>query len=142
MQFHSEEWLNVCKEKMNSGDHNYMKKAGKLKIRFCNVITDCPEGTDRKEVWIIEKGKCLSVTFEEKPAPSDFRTEPFDKKVLDYRNTSDYHVLSELFRGEITNMQAFMDPRYVVDGPKMRLLSIMDALDAWADIQKTVPTEI
>jgi hypothetical protein len=39
-------------------------------------------------------------------------------------------------------MQAFMDPRYVVDGPKMRLLGIMDALDAWADTQKTVPTEI
>ena len=142
MQFHSEEWLDACKEKMNSGEPDYMRKAGKLKIRWCNVLTDCPGGEDWKEGWIIEKGKCLSVTMEKKPAPSDFRTEPFDKKALDYRNTSTYEILGRLFRGEITNMQAFMDPRYAVDGPKMRLLGIMESLDAWSDIQKTVPTEI
>lgn len=142
MQFHSQEWLDACKEKMNSGDHDYMKKAGKLKIKWCNVLTDCPGGVDRKELWIIEKGKCLSLAMEEKPAPSDFRDEPFNKKEVDYRNTSTYEVIARLFRGEMTNMQAFMDPRYAVDGPKMKLLGIMDALDAWSDIQKAVPTEI
>jgi|GEM_PF-1257336 putative sterol carrier protein len=141
MQFHSREWLEAYKEKMNS-DPEYLKKASNFSIKWCNVITDCPGGVDRKETWIIEKGKCVSVTTVEKPAPSDFRTEPFNSKEFDYRNIASYEIMAKLFRGQMSTLQAFRNPNYKVDGPKAKLLLIMKQLNAWNDIAKKIPTEI
>lgn len=141
MQFHSKDWLDVYKEKMNS-DPEYLKKNSSFSIKWCNVITDCPGGVDRKEIWIIEKGKCLSLTVEEKPAPSDFRAEPFDRKKVDYRNTASYEVMAKLFRGEISTLQALRNPNYKVEGPKVKLMTQMGRLNAWNDIAKKIPTEI
>ena len=141
MQFHSKEWLDAYREKMNT-DPEYLKKNSNFTIKWCNVITDCPGGVDRKEIWIIEKGKCPSVTLEEKKAPSDFRTGVFDKKEADYRNTASYEIMSKLYLGEISTMQAFRNPNYKVDGPKAKLLFIMGQLNAWNEIAKSLPTEI
>ena len=141
MQFHSKEWLEAYKEKMNS-DPEYLRKNATFTIKWCNVLTDCPGGVDRKETWIIEKGKCLSLTLEEKPAPSDFRTELFDKKATDYRNTASYEIMGKLHLGEMNTMQAFRNPSYKVAGPKAKLLLIMRQLNAWNDIAKSLPTEI
>jgi len=141
MQFHSKEWLEVYKEKMNT-DPAYLKKNSNFSIKWCNVITDCPGGVDRKEIWVIEKGKCVSLTVEDKPAPSDFRTELFDKKQYDYRNTASYEIMAKLHRGEMSTLQAFRNPNYKVDGPKAKLMLIMRQLNAWNDIAKSIPTEI
>jgi hypothetical protein len=141
MQFHSKEWLDAYKEKMNT-DAEYLKNNSTFTLKWCNVLTDCPGGVDRKEIWDIQKGKCLSLKLEEKKAPSDFRTELFDKKALDYRNTASYEIMGKLYLGQINTMQAFRNPSYKVDGPKAKLLFIMRQLNNWNDIAKSLPTEV
>ena len=140
MKFKSKEWLDACVEKMDT-DPTHLKDASKLTVKWCNIVLDSPDGTDKFEAWDIKNGKCLNLRHEEKPAPSDFRTLPFDKKEFDYMCTATYEVLAKLHRGELTAMQALRNPAYKIQGSRLKLLMLTKALSSWNEVQKAIPTE-
>ena len=139
-KYGSQEWVQALADKMNS-DAVYQKAAKGLTMRWFSIITDCPDGTDKTLDWEIKDGKAISFKVEEQKAPGDYRTRPFDAKKYDFRATGSWDTYTKLNKKETNAMQAISSKAYKIDGPMMKLMGMMGALNAWTDLMSSIPVE-
>ncbi len=137
---YSREWMENVQKKTQT-DQEYQKKAKDLTYRSQYVVTDCPGGVDKLVDWTLEKGVLLKWTMEEKPAPSEFRTMPFDGKEYFMRVSGSYKTFGRMNRKEITPLQCIMQKIYKIEGPMPKIMALMGPINALNDLIASVPVE-
>ena len=140
MKFFTQEWLDAVKEKANA-DETYMKKTKGLTLRVQNLVTDCPGGVDKLLSHEFDQGKVLSSTVEEAPAPSDWRTTPYDSTQYLFRTVGTYDYYAALNRNEIDPVQGLSKGVFRIEGDMMRVLGKLGYLQNFFDLQATIPCE-
>ncbi len=144
MKFQSREHVSLIKEKHNekcNGDSEYLRKVKALDFTMHILIIDCPGGVDKLEKWVFDKGKVVSVKLEEKPAPSDFRTQPWNPKESFLRTTAPYDAFWKVALKEMTPMEGLTKGLYRIDGDMTQLISKLPAITAFTDFSGTIPSE-
>lgn len=139
MKYLSREWLDAVTEKSNT-DKQYLKKAKKLTIKFQILVTDTPGGVDKLMDWYVEKGMIKSITLEEKPAPSNWRTEPADLTKFALKGTAPYATNCALHKGELPLFQA-MTKGFKMDGDLMAIMGRLEEYLELQNLQATIPAE-
>jgi len=110
-----------------------------LNFALVLVAKDCPGNEDRQVKLGIKDGKLVNVEATIKPAPSDLRTAPVDKAVLDAKVMSNFDKLTDIVRGKIGMVSAM---RYVkVDGNLPKLLKQANGFVALLKYIGTLPIE-
>ena len=140
-RYWSKEWVEEWQRKLNT-DEEYLKKAATLNIKCWWVITDYPGNTDVKVLAEFREGKMVDFTYEEKPAPSDFRTEPWDPSISVFRGIAGYEeTWIKMHKGELNPLKALMAKVFKMDADLPRLIPEMPALNAMNDNMSTVSCE-
>ena len=141
MKYWSKEWFDALKEKANA-DREYLKNARRLTMKCQIFATDAPVGVDKLTIWDVERGKIKSITCEDKPAPSDWRTTPIDKSKFIMRATAPYEVFCSLHRGEIFPFTEVLKKGMTIDGDLAKLMSTMLAeFVLFMEFQITIPAD-
>jgi hypothetical protein len=140
MKFQSEEWLNAVKERTNR-DTEYQKKTKDLTLKFQNLVVDVPGGIDRMITYEFQRGKVISVTREEKPAPSELRKVPFDGTKWFMRTIAPYDAYVRLNKKEITPLQGIAQGIYKFEGDLMKIQAKTPSLTHFTDLCSTIPCE-
>jgi len=140
MKFQSQEWMDAVKEKANS-DKKYLKKTKDITLVMENRVLDAPGNVDRILTWKFERGKIVSATVLEKPAPSDLRDIPFDGTKVFMRTTGPYEAYAKLNRKEFTPMEAIARGVYKFEGDIMKIQAKTPGLTRFTDICATIPCE-
>ena len=137
---YTREWLEEIKKKTET-DKEYQEKAKDLTYKSQYVVTDCPGGVDKLVEFTQEKGVLIEWSMEEKPAPSEFRTMPFDDKTYFMRVGGAYKTFGRMNRGEISPLQAIMQKVYKIEGPMPRIMALMGPITALNNLIASVPVE-
>jgi len=141
MKFWSKEWFDAFKEKANA-DKEYLKKAKRLTMKCQTLGKDAPGGVDKLIIWDIEKGKIKSITWEDKPAPSDWRTTPVDQKKFTMRAIAPYEAYCGLHKGEIVPFTEVLKKGLTIQGDLAKIMGTMLAeFVIFQEYQATVPAE-
>lgn len=140
IKYYSREWVEAVKKNMET-NKEYQAKVPDLTFKSQYVITDCPGGVDKLLDWTLEKGVLVEHSIEEKPAPSDFRTMPFDEDTYFMRVGGSYKTFGRMNRGEISPLQAVMQKIYNIQGPLPRIMALMGQLNYLNEINASVPCE-
>ncbi len=140
-KYFSKEWFEEIKKKMNS-DKAYQEKAKSLTYKSQYLVTDCPGGVDKLIEWTLEKGILTDYKIEEKPTPSEFRKMPFDGKKYFMRVTGSYKTFSKLHLGQLSPMNAIMQKTYKIEGPMLKIMTMMGPIGALNDLMAGVPFEM
>ena len=141
MKFWSKEWFDALKEKTNA-DREYLKKTRRLTMK-CQILgTDAPGGVDKLTIWDIERGKIKSITWEDKPAPSDWRKTQADLTKYAVRAIASYEVFCGLHRGDFVPFTEVLKKGLTVQGDLAKLMSTMLAeFIHFLEFQSSVPAE-
>ena len=134
------EWLEELK-KRTAADKDYLSKAKDLTFESIYIVNGCPEGVDRRTMWKLDKGVLVDYTFEEKKSPAGFLDEPWDQKKYFYRISGNYETYVKMNSKEITAMQALSQKVYKIDGPMMKIMSLMGGITAQADLMSSIECE-
>ena len=122
LKYYSKEWCDEAQKRLN-GDEQHLAAAKSLTGTFCFRVYDCPDGTDRIAYWEFDKGKCLSISLDTKPAPaSEIRELPFDKTKTIARTSAPFGRLLALNKGEVSVLKLLTDLSYKIEGPKMEAM--------------------
>jgi len=141
IKYYSKEWFEEMK-KRTASDQVYLSKGGKdLTYKSVYLLTDCPGGVDKQAIWTLENGILVDYKLEEKPAPSDWRTQPFDDKTYLMGVTGSYETYAKMNRKEITAMQALMQKVYKIDGPMPKIMTVMTGINSLADVMSSIPVD-
>lgn len=141
LKYYSREWCDEAQKKLNN-DEQHLAAAKSLTGNFCFRIYNCPDGTDRIAYWEFDKGRCLRVSLETKPAPApEIRELPFDKNKTIARTSAPFERLLALNKGEVSVLKLLTDPSYKIEGPKMEAMKHMKGLNSWNRVCAGIPTE-
>lgn len=128
--YYGKNWLEACKDNLNHSE-KHLKKAKKLNGKFFFRVWDGPDGKDRKATWEFTKGTCTAVEFEAQPAPwGELRESAYDKSYVT-RFSCPYDMMAKLNKGEMSPLKALASPDYQVEGSKVMLFKMMQALNSW-----------
>ena len=141
MKFQSQEWVDTIKETANKEKKKYLKKTKDLSLVLQNLVVDAPGNIDRLISYTFERGKIVSATVDEKPAPSDMRDIPFDGTVVFMRTTGGYDSYGKLNKGEITPMEAIAQGLYKFEGDLMKIQAKTPSLTIFTDLCASIPCE-
>ena len=122
-------------------DRRWKEDARGLNARWQNLLLDCPGGVDRYIEWDVRGAKVTSVTFQEKPAPSDFRTTPVDTSKFLGRFVAPYPCFVRLHKQEFTAMVAIGMGLYDIEGQITEVMKKIEAFDAFIDLSSSIPAE-
>jgi hypothetical protein len=111
---------------------------GKLALR----CLDTPDGKDLIVTYRFEAGRCQEFVYEEAAAPSALRTRPF-KPMKDgiARVTASYATFVKLDRGEMDPADALNSPDYQIEGSMLMIMPLMQAVDSWNRMVRSLPKE-
>ncbi len=141
LKYYSREWCDEAQKRLNS-DEQHLAAAKSLTGNFCFRIYNCPDGTDRIAYWQFDKGRCLSIYLESRPAPApEIRELPFDKTKTIARTSAPFERLLALNKGEVSVLKLLTDPSYKIEGPKMEAMKHMKGLNSWNRVCAGIPTE-
>lgn len=140
-KYFSKEWFEEIKKKMNT-DKGYQEKAKSLTYKSQYLVTDCPGGIDKLIQWTLEKGILTDYKIEDKPAPSEFRKMLFDGRTYFMRVTGSYDTYAKMHRGELPPMQAIMKKIYKIEGPMLKIMTMMGPINALNDLMASTPFEM
>ena len=140
-KYYSKEWCQEAQKRLN-GDLKHLAAAKNLTGTFSFRIYDCPDGTDRIASWEFDKGKCLNIAWEAKPAPAkEIRELPFDKSATRARTSAPFEMLLALNKGEIGILKLLTNPKYKIEGPKAEAMKYMKGLNSWNKVCMDIPIE-
>jgi len=139
MKYMTKEWWETVQKKSQE-DREYLKKARGLTLAFQTLVLDAPGGVDRLLGAELERGKIKNATFEEKPAPSDWRTTPADLKKYLMRATGPYETYAAVHKGELPVFQA-MTKGFKIEGDMTALMSKIQEYMCFQDLQASFAVE-
>ena len=141
-RFYSKEWIDAVIEKTKV-DKEYLKKTKKFKFTPLTIVTNCPDGNDLRLIMQYEKGKIVRFEYDAEPAPARFRmeNEPWDPKVSLIKAQAAYDTFVKIHRKEMTLMDAMMSNLYKSDGDFVKAEAMLTYIDAYMQIQASIPCE-
>jgi len=140
LNYYSREWCDEAQRRLNT-DEQHLAAARSLTGTVCFRIYDCPDGTDRIAYWQFDKGRCLNISLQARPAPSpEIRNLPFDKTKATARTSAPFDRLLALNKGEVSVLKLLTDPSYKIEGPKMEAMKQMKGLNSWNRVCAGIPT--
>jgi len=140
-KYYSKEWCEEAQRRLSS-DPAHLAAAKNLTGTFGFRLYDCPDGTDRIAYWEFDKGKCLNISWEAKPAPAkEIRDLPFDRLKTIVRTSAPYEMLLALNNGEISVLKCLTNPKYKIEGPKTEAMRYMKGLNSWNKVCLSIPLE-
>jgi len=123
-------------EKMINTDPAIKTKLKGVTLKFILLVTDCPGKEDRQMKIGFDNGKLVENTLAIKPAPSDLRTEPLDKKYA-AKVAGPYDVMVQVSTKKLPMLAALGSMR--IEGDMTALISNMAGMTTLLDIQGTLP---
>ena len=141
LKYYSREWCDEARRRLNS-DQQHLADAKSLTGTVCFRNYYCPDATDRIAYWEFDKGKCLNISLERRPAPAkEVRELPFDKSRAMARTSAPFQKLLALNKGEVSVLKLLTDPSYKIEGPKMEAMKHMRGLNSWNRVCQEIPIE-
>lgn len=138
-QFWTPEFIEAFVERMNE-DEAFQKAARGFSETIVFRCLDHPSGQDVEAAYAFEGGEVASVELWMEDAPSDaLREAPFDKDAALARATAPYAVWVRLDKGEMTPLGALTSPDYVIEGPKLKIMSNMGVLNGMSAVSRAIP---
>ena len=123
-------------EKMINTDPQIKAKLKGVNLKFILLVTECPGKEDRQMKIGFDNGKLIENTLTVKPAPSDLRTEPLDKKYA-AKVSGPYDVMVQVSTKKLPMLAALGSMR--IEGDMTALISNMAGMTTRLDIQGTLP---
>jgi hypothetical protein len=123
-------------EKMINTDPQIKAKLKGVNLKFILLVTDCPGKEDRQMKIGFDNGKLVENTLTVKPAPSDLRTEPLDKKYA-AKVSGPYDVMVQVSTKKLPMLAALGSMR--IEGDMTALITNMAGMTTLLDIQGTLP---
>ena len=123
-------------EKMINTDPQIKAKLKGVNLKFILLVTECPGKEDRQMKIGFDNGKLIENTLTVKPAPSDLRTEPLDKKYA-AKVSGPYDVMVQVSTKKLPMLAALGSMR--IEGDMTALISNMAGMTTLLDIQGTLP---
>lgn len=137
-QYWTPEFVEAFVEAMND-DADFQKTAGSFSNTIIFRCLDHPTGQDIEAAYTFEDGEVTDVQLWMEDAGSDdFRDDPFDKSAALARATAPYRIWVKLDKGEMTPLGALTSPDYVIEGPKLKIMSNMGVLNGMGDVASRV----
>ena len=126
-------------EQINN-DKQHLEAAKLLTGKFMLRVLDTPDGKDVIVTYTFDKGRCTDWKYEEAAAPSALRTKPF-KPMIDglARVTAKYATFVKLDKGEMDPADALNSPDYALEGNKLMLMPLLQAVDSWNRRVRAIP---
>lgn len=133
----TEEVIAAC-----NGDPELLEKAKLLSGDVVFLALDTPDGKDVRIRYSFETGHCASYEFAEEVAPSALRAEAFRAPIDGLaRVRASYATFVDLDKGAIEPADALNSPDYAIEGNKMLLLPLMQAVNAFTEKVRALPKE-
>ena len=123
-------------EKMINTDPQIKAKLKGVNLKFILLVTECPGKEDRQMKIGFDNGKLIENTLTVKPAPSDLRTEPLDKKYA-AKVSGPYDVMVQVSTKKLPMLAALGSMR--IEGDMTALITNMAGMTTLLDIQGTLP---
>ena len=111
-------------------------KLKSVTLKFILLVTDCPGKEDREMKIGFENGKMIENKLTVKPAPSNLRTEPLDKKYA-AKVAGPYEVMVQVSTKKLPMLAALGSMR--IEGDMTALISNMTGMTTLLDIQGSLP---
>ena len=120
------------------------------------VATDCPGQKDILVILDVRRGKVVSLTRDEDPAPSDFRRMPFDSRLYFAAVTTSYGNAYNIIAGETFSdsvlssipgvLKMLMSRDYHIQGSKISIARLLvrkrEAIKIIRREWNKIPTEV
>lgn len=141
MKFFTQEALDEFKKLMET-DPEVKKtiKDKKMSMSTILVATDCPGKEDREMRVILKDGKLIEAKIEAKPAPSDFRTKPLDKRRYNIKLVDRYEAMARLMSGK-TSLAMGGTRQMKIQGDMMKMMSQTESFMSFLDVMRKIPLE-
>ena len=141
MKYMTPEWYEVLKEKVNA-DTEHLKKTRGLTVKFQTLATDAPGGVDKLVTWDVDRGKIKSITVDEKPAPSDWRTTQVDLNKYVLMGMGSYEIYCGIHRKDFIPFTEVLKKGFKMQGDLLKIMSSMMAeFVALLEYQASVPAD-
>jgi len=140
MKFNTKEFYELVKEK-SATDIDFKAMAPGFTARWQSFIRNCPGNVDRLVEWEVRNTVVTSLNFHEFPVPSEIRNQPVDEKKFLGRFSMEYPCSVKLHKQEVTAMMAIGMGDYDIDGDITEVMKLIEAFDAFIDLQSTIPAE-
>lgn len=111
-------------------------KLKSVTLKFILLVTDCPGNEDREMKIGFENGKMIENKLTVKPAPSELRTAPLDKKYA-AKVAGPYEVMVQVSTKKLPMLAALGSMR--IEGDMTALISNMTGMTTLLDIQGSLP---
>ena len=111
-------------------------KLKSVTLKFILLVTDCPGKEDREMKIGFENGKMIENKLTVKPAPSNLRTEPLDKKYA-AKVAGPYEVMVQVSTKKLPMLAALGSMR--IEGDMTALIANMTGMTTLLDIQGSLP---
>lgn len=138
MNYQGAEWHEAVKE-ASLTETVYKSRSAGWFYRWQNLILGCPNGMDKLVTWEVRNSAIVSVILEEKPTPSDYIDQKFDRGKFKARFRAPYDVFIRLHKQEVTAMVAIGSGEYIIDGDVTDVMKNIDYIDAFIDLTALVP---
>lgn len=141
-RFYSKEWCEAYQQKANS-DPDWRGKMKGFTEKYLFVITDDPDGNDIKILWDYNDGELVSVQYDTKPAPSDFRIgqEHWDDSISLMKNQASYETFKKIALKEITGLAALGSKLWKIEGDMIKAMKYTANNAVIQEMQANVPVE-
>ena len=141
MKYMTQEWYELLKEKVNA-DKEHLKNTRGLTVKFQILATDAPGGADKLVTWDVERGKIKSITVEEKPAPSQWRTTPIDLTKYVLMGMGSYEIFCGIHRKDFVPFTEVLKKGFKMQGDLVKIMSsMMSEFVQLLEYQSSVPAE-
>ena len=138
-RYFSREAIIESLEKINN-DRAHLEKAKLLTGKFVLRVLDAPDHKDLLVTFTFDKGRCVDWKYEEAAAPSKLRERPFRPMVDGLgRVTAQYATFVKLDKGEMDPADAINSPDYALEGNKLMLMPLLQAVDSWNRRVRAIP---
>lgn len=133
----TEEAIAAC-----NADPELLEKAKLLTGDVVFLALDTPDGKDVSIRYSFESGRCTAYDFVEERAPSVLRAQGFTAPRDGLaRVRASYQTFVELDKGAIEPADALNSPDYAIEGNKLLLLPLMQAVNAFTEKIRGLPKE-
>ncbi|MBW2733686.1 MAG: hypothetical protein JRH20_14965 [Deltaproteobacteria bacterium] len=131
----TEEVIAAC-----NADLELLAQAKLLSGDMVFLASDTPDSKDVQVRYHFDAGRCTTYDFVEEAAPSALREQSFHAPVDGLaRVSAPYKIFVELDKGVMEPADALNSPDYAIEGNKMLLLPLMQAVMAFTEKVRGLP---
>ena len=126
VKFLSEEWANEVTNRLNSSEE-FKSAAGAHEVKLQQVVTNAPEGGDKRYYFTLENGQAQVGVGELADAEATL--------------TQDYDTAVAITKQELNAQNAFMQGKLKISGNMMKLMQLQGVFNAMPKAAEGIEVE-